>query len=394
MRRQVSRLIVNTHSASSLPPKIALSGVGRRSIQISATPASTSPSLNEDISTGSVSTSRSTPDANFEVLGSPYSLLSVSLSPSQHLHTRRGTLVGVSGNVGNAKSSLWLLGPFRRTVLGIPFLYQRITSTSPLSVLVSTKSPITSLSVVHLDGRVDWMIAQRQALLAWTGNTLSISPTLNTGMSLAHWGNSQITGRGLVALSGLGQIYQVTLKAGEDYVVHPSNVLAYTVMQHPPSPYRFEVSSLPLQVPNVRSWIADTGLFRGITDSTAAKFLVNSTYLARKLLADITYKLRTWFRKYVWGDRLFLRFQGPTTILIQSRGSRLSDVLTTRDVNEIAETPPGAVEAAIELRTRQESSKSASTTVGVDPARHTAAIPTKLSYATVGRDKKVDFKDS
>lgn len=40
-------------------------------------------------------------DARFEVLGSPYSLLSVSLSASQNLYTRKGTLVGVSGNAEN-----------------------------------------------------------------------------------------------------------------------------------------------------------------------------------------------------------------------------------------------------------------------------------------------------
>ncbi len=36
-------------------------------------------------------------DARFEVLGSPYSMLSVTLSPSQRLYTRRGTLVAVAG---------------------------------------------------------------------------------------------------------------------------------------------------------------------------------------------------------------------------------------------------------------------------------------------------------
>lgn len=40
-------------------------------------------------------------DARFEVLGSPYSLLSVSLSASQNLYTRRGTLVSVAGKVEN-----------------------------------------------------------------------------------------------------------------------------------------------------------------------------------------------------------------------------------------------------------------------------------------------------
>lgn len=36
-------------------------------------------------------------DARFEVLGSPYSMLSATLSPSQRLYTRRGTLVALAG---------------------------------------------------------------------------------------------------------------------------------------------------------------------------------------------------------------------------------------------------------------------------------------------------------
>ena len=39
--------------------------------------------------------------------------------------------------------------------------------------------------------------------------------------SLAHWGNSQVMGRGLLALVGKGQIYQIVLKLGEEYVAHP-----------------------------------------------------------------------------------------------------------------------------------------------------------------------------
>lgn len=44
-------------------------------------------------------------DARFEVLGSPYSLLSVTLSASQKLYTRRGTLVAVAGKPDNVRSS-------------------------------------------------------------------------------------------------------------------------------------------------------------------------------------------------------------------------------------------------------------------------------------------------
>jgi hypothetical protein len=94
---------------------------------------------------------------------------------------------------------------------------------------------------VNLNGSVDWMVAQRRALLAWTGRSLSIKPTINASLvcgtprsslrdkrlililvqSLAHWGSSAVTGRGLVALVGQGQVYSVELKDGEQYVAHP-----------------------------------------------------------------------------------------------------------------------------------------------------------------------------
>jgi uncharacterized protein (AIM24 family) len=163
----------------------------------------------------------SVPDARFEVIGTPFSLLSVSLSASQTLYTRRGTLVGLSGKAENTLSTLSLLEPVRRAPVGIPFLYQKLSSTSPVTALVSTKSPIASIVSVNLDGRQDWVISQRQALLAWTGHTLSLKPQYNVKLGLAHWGNTYITGRGLLALAGKGQIYQVQVKAGESYVAHP-----------------------------------------------------------------------------------------------------------------------------------------------------------------------------
>jgi uncharacterized protein (AIM24 family) len=164
------------------------------------------------------------PDARFEVIGTPFSLLSVSLSASQTLYTRRGTLVGLSGKSENTLSTLSFLEPFRRVPVGIPFLYQKVSSTSPVTALVSTKSPISSIVSVNLDGRQDWVISQRQALLAWTGHTLSLKPQYNVKLGVAHWGNTYITGRGLLALAGKGQIYQVQVKAGENYVAHPRYV--------------------------------------------------------------------------------------------------------------------------------------------------------------------------
>ncbi|KAF2835064.1 hypothetical protein M501DRAFT_1026984 [Patellaria atrata CBS 101060] len=350
------------------------SSIERRLLQIHATPSASSPTIDQESGNG---TSTSIPDARFEVLGSPYSLLSVSLSASQNLYTRKGSLVGLSGKAENTISTLSILEPFRRSLLGIPFLYQKISSTSPISALISTKSPISSFAVVHLDGRLDWIVAQRQALLAWTGHTLKVSPKLNTQLSLAHWGNSHVSGRGLVGLAGKGQIYQIALKAGEQYVAHPGNVIAYTLNQRPPLPYRFKSTSFRLQLPSVSTWLPDTKFFRELRHTQTWKNL-----------SQFLFTLRTWARRTIWGDRLFLQFTGPNTILLQSRGSRLRDVLTTRDVNEIADSPAGAVQSAVTLDLRKESGHG-STSTSTPPSASTRAV-----YATVGSGGKVRFGNS
>ncbi|KJK64752.1 Mitochondrial biogenesis AIM24 [Aspergillus parasiticus SU-1] len=263
-------------------------------------------------------------DARFDVIGAPYSLLSVSLSASQNLFTRRGTLV---------VSTLSVLEPFRRAVVGVPFLYQKVSSASPVTALVSVRSPTTSFAVVHLDGSVDWMVAQRRALLAWTGRSLSIRPTINTSLSVSHWGSSEVTGRGLLALVGTGQLYQVEVKAGEQYIVHPSNVVAYTMTNNPPRPYRFKSTTLKFQVPGLKglpSFIQDSKFIRDMSGSDTWKTAMN-----------IFHKIRTWSRMTIWGDRLFLQFDGPATILLQTRGPRINEVLTSHEVNEIASAPRG-----------------------------------------------------
>ncbi|KAL8673353.1 MAG: hypothetical protein Q9168_002232 [Polycauliona sp. 1 TL-2023] len=75
-------------------------------------------------------------------------------------------------------STLSILEPFRRVIGGIPFLYQRVSSTSPVTALISPKPACSSLAVVHLDGSTDWMVIGR-SLLAWTGQTLSVRPTIS-----------------------------------------------------------------------------------------------------------------------------------------------------------------------------------------------------------------------
>jgi len=196
-------------------------------------------------------------------------------------------------------------------------------------------------------------------------------------MSIAHWGNSYITGRGLVALAGPGQIYQITLRAGEEYVAHPGNVVAFTVTQHPPLPYRLKSSSLRFQIPNLGLGylLPDIKFFRVMQQTDTWKGI-----------GKLLFNLRTAARRTIWGDRLFLKFQGPTTILMSSRASRISDVLTSRDVTEIADSPAGALQSAVTLMNNQMEEEVLK--------KQVTDVPTGFHFAEVVKDVKVKFGDA
>ncbi|KAI0595962.1 mitochondrial biogenesis AIM24-domain-containing protein [Biscogniauxia sp. FL1348] len=373
------------HGASFLVGRSRLGQLGSRSryicrqcrtIQISSSPTTESPRLGGDPFGTPIDTSRDVADARFEVLGSPYSLLSVSLSASQRLYTRRGTLVAVSGKPQNTQSTLSLLSPLTRAITGVPFLYQRITSTSPITALISTKSPTTTFSILHLDGTTDWMVGQRSALLAWTGHTLAVTPRIRYQLPMAHWGSSELTGRGLAALAAPGHIYQLTLGDGEELVIHPSNVVAYTLTKNPPLPFRFKSSSIRLQIPSLTTWFETTKFIQNMRETEFYK-------LASRLL----FNLRTTARRTIWGDRLFLQFRGPTTILMSSRGSRISDVLTSAEINEIADAPAGATSDAVKLATKP------ATTSEDDAPKAADAERIKINIATIGEDGKAHITE-
>ncbi|KAK3168046.1 hypothetical protein OEA41_004492 [Lepraria neglecta] len=200
---------------------------------------------------------------------------------------------------------------------------------------------------------------------------------MNTKMSLAYWGGSQVTGRGLLALAGRGSISQVVLRDGESYVVHPSNIVAYTINPNPPLPYRLK--SFNFQIPNL-------GLSRLLPDTRFIRAMRESW--TWQTLRRFLFTVRTWARKTIWGDRLFLQFHGPTTILLQTRAARISDVLTSQDVNEVADAQPGVVQPVVTL-SQEKPTDAASHEKATMPV--TIKAP-KMSTASIGSDGKVTFE--
>lgn len=221
------------------------------------------------------------------------------------------------------------------------------------------------------------MLAQRNSLLAWTGHTLSLSSRIQGSLSLAHWGSTHLTGRGLAALSAPGHIYQLTLSEGEEFVAHPGSVVAYAVSRNPPQPFRFKSSSLRLQIPSLTSYLPEIDFVKAMRKTDTYKFL-----------ARMLYSLRTMARRSIWGDRLFLQFKGPTTILMSSRGVRVADVLTGEQVNEVADAPAGALPKAVELASTPEGEREAK------PFQTTEQPPSALHVASVRKDGKVTFEDT
>ncbi|KAI5821135.1 mitochondrial biogenesis AIM24-domain-containing protein [Pyronema omphalodes] len=305
---------------------LAPATIAARRVHIAATPSITSISGLVDLS----KQTRAIPklsgtgpfpaECTFEILGTPHSMLSVSLPASSNLYTRRGTLLGLNGRPSDTTSTLSLLSPLRRIPQGIPFLYQKITSTSPLTCLISTNTPNTTFCVLSLDGTADWTITQPDALLAWSGHSLVMKPR-------------EVMGRGLVALIGRGQVYQLQLKEGEEFIIHDRSLLAYSAAGQHPTTQRLAMTQMRFQIPyinfSLQEQLGKVDLVQQIRASGAWK-----------AAAKAWWKLKV----AVQGDRQFRKFYGPVTILLQSRtGNRWKDMISKEEVGELADLETGAL---------------------------------------------------
>ena len=196
---------------------------------------------------------------------------------------------------------------------------------------------------------------------------------MNYRLDVANWGSTEVTGRGLMALVGSGSISEITLNEGEAYTVLPSHLVGYSMNAQSPTPYRFKSSSLRLQVPNVLSLLPDTRFFRVMRESETWR-----------TIGKIWFTLRTWARRTIWGDRLFLQIYGPTTILLQTRAAVIADAFTAQDVEELADTEPGAVDSLTNTKAR-----SGANTENRDIPQIVTQKAPEMHMASVGKDGKV-----
>ena len=81
--------------------------------------------------------------------------------------------------------------------------------------------------------------------------------------------------------------------------------------------------------------------------------------------------------------QLFVKFRGPSTILVQSRAARLRDVLSKQEVNDIAITEPGSLETFYDDKA-----------AGVGDVTQRKVEPLTVKMASIQPSGKVEFEDS
>lgn len=306
-------------------------------------------------------------EPQFKAVGQPPSVLAVNCTPSVPIYTKKGSIISMYGSLGslleNVTSRLWFFSPFKSFIYGNHnSLYQKILSTSPFSLLISTSSkrligqqPQKAFTVLSLDGTLDWAILDSHAIHSYFGSSLirklylvpryvskrfakvsGIPPSTYTG--LFKWyrpGYTLLSGRGTAALTGRGNIYNVQLAEGEKAVISKNNLLGLTV--NGPSDLQNSVIQYNSQQSR-RKIVEPSGTKTFNPFNSWSDFLA---YSKQKLAAFGNFTGRVVLRsaRYIDGTNDLVVVSGPKNLLLQSDVPRTSILATSSTEHTPIATP-------------------------------------------------------
>ena len=377
-RKQCSQVLRPHHTL--FVPYRPLNNPTRRRFTIKPTPTTSSPdSLPPTTSTQILQTpGASSPSSTFTTHGPSSTLLTITLAPSQPLQTRRSALLALSGPPSHISSTLSPLELLQRVPLALPFIYQRLSSISPATLVLAARTANTSFTILSLDGRIDWNVLPRSAIVAWASDasTLAIQSRFTPSVTgITNWSSQLITGRGLVALAARGGAYETRLADGEEFLASPGSVVAYSTGPNAPEAFRLG-SQTRLAVLDLRRLLPKTEFIRAVKESVTWRFL-----------GRVAFVVRRWIGSVVWGERVYLRFRGPGTVILRGKvGAGIKDWYEDREVNEWADSSAGTIEKSVSLAARAQRDRADG--LGA-VASSTKSDGRNVNYATVGNDGKV-----
>lgn len=338
-----------------------------------ASPVNNSVAKEESIKLAdSLISTKSLESAEFLALGVPPTILSVNSPPSVPVYIRRGSLLSIYGlsDTQTIHNQLEIKNPIKHFLYGnYVSSYQKLISTTPFSILVSSVSrnfsPFSttnnkSFVSLNLDGANDWAILDNQALHVYTGNSLivalyrlpytisrnlskKLSLPFKTSTGLSKWsklGYTLLSGRGQVGLVGKGTVYNVNLKESEEILINKNNLLGISVN----GPYDLQNCILKYTFPLSKS---DTEKLErstkeqvttvnppGQNGSLLQYYNYYSSILGsvwRRLL-NVYYGGRIKSFNFLVGNQEFVKVIGPRSILLQSNSSNNYDFGTKRKI--------------------------------------------------------------
>lgn len=275
-------------------------------------------------------------------------LVSATLPSSASLYTRRGAIVAINNSSADSTESSLLQNSTNSSIhlslisSTFPFISSKIVSTEPATILLTSSATANASAaassqsvIISPTSESDWIIPNRDSILAWTVPSLSSSPS--SFFSSEKYGSIRATGSSpdptspinpqiaLSARTAGAPILEVSLQENETIFLHPNTVLAYTI----PSGAKKTQDDLVI-VPHSDksvslSSVTQAKYFKSIK---IPDFIVSYWNTLKKFTHAMLYQ----------GDDLLLKVTGPKTILLASGGN----------ANATALDPPVPVQKELE----------------------------------------------
>ncbi|RLV90062.1 Altered inheritance of mitochondria protein 24 mitochondrial [Spathaspora sp. JA1] len=294
-------------------------------------------------------------NAEFKTLGTPQTALSINSPPSVPVYIRRGSLLSIYGlseisSIDSVRSTLEFQLWWKRLLYGgFVSTYQKLISTTPFSILVSSSSrnylfPSSSnksFISLNLDGTNDWAVLNKNAIQVYTGNSLhiglhtlprTISKNLaqalktssRTPTGLFSWkqmGYTLLTGRGQVGLVGGGSIYNINLDKDEQVLINKNNLLAITVNGSNDLQNCIVKYSFPLQHQSINTnrEIKPLVKFKPTNNFGVQLYKLQQVIQSGwKTISEFISRGKRDTFNFLVGNQEFIKVVGPRNILLQS----------------------------------------------------------------------------
>lgn len=262
----------------------------------------------------------------FQPLGTPPTLLHVSLPASTVLNSRTRSIVALNGHLDNVSEKLSVLNLWQ----GQPLLYNQVTSTTPLSVILSDRKGFVNLPLKEGDY---WTVMHTDDITGWYGS-LEMSRATHGVAVKAH-------GRSNLILTGSNQVFTLTLDKDESISVNPSSIVAFQGV-----PVKFHKLKY-LELPNLGIWNTLKNAYAELNNRLLPKPVDEEV----KPIETTDEKLVEYHEPTVWSksldwvstklnsivlrNRVLMEIQGPGTVIVQNDFKNTSQTFTQEQLTTI-----------------------------------------------------------